>query len=446
MSELPEGWAEVSLGDVIQGFEAGRNLRSSGRPANRNECGVLKISAVTWGSFRPNENKALLPGDQPRPHERVRKGDLLISRANTSDLVGAVVLVEEDHERLMLPDKILRIVPATGATEPRFLVHALRSQSVRNHFSLSATGTSDSMRNLSQPKMAAAPFRLPPLEEQSRIVEKVEALLSDVNAARERLAKVPALLKRFRQSVLAAACSGRLTAELRNDELASGGSLGGWRSVRIGDCVDILDNRRVPVNAEERKKRFGRIPYYGATGQVGWIDDHLFDEQLVLIGEDGAPFLDKSKPIAYIIDGKSWVNNHAHVLRAIAGIATNQFVKYALDATDFHEHVNGTTRLKLTKGAMVEIPLALPPLTEQHEIAHRVDALFALADAIEARVAATTARAGNLAPSILAKAFRGELVPTEAELARRERRDYESALALLGRVRVQRDGLEMRRS
>ena len=80
---FPEGWAKATLGDVISGFEAGRNLRAHGRPAVGGECGVLKISAVTWGSFRPDENKALLPDDRPRPHERIRKADLLISRANT---------------------------------------------------------------------------------------------------------------------------------------------------------------------------------------------------------------------------------------------------------------------------------------------------------------------------------------------------------------------------
>ena len=74
-----------------------------------------------------------------------------------------------------------------------------------------------------------------------------------------------------------------------------------WATANLEICVDILDSQRIPVNSDERVKRKGAIPYYGATGQVGWIDDFLFDEELLLIGEDGAPFFDKSKEIAYII-------------------------------------------------------------------------------------------------------------------------------------------------
>jgi len=94
----------------------------------------------------------------------------------------------------------------------------------------------------------------------------------------------------------------------------------------LENIVEILDSQRIPVNSKEREGRKGRIPYYGATGQVGWIDDWLFNEELILLGEDGAPFLDPYKPKAYLIKGKSWVNNHAHVLRAKSGIP-NAYIK-----------------------------------------------------------------------------------------------------------------------
>jgi type I restriction enzyme S subunit len=139
------------------------------------------------------------------------------------------------------------------------------------------------------------------------------------------------------------------------------------------DCVDILDSSRKPVNANERAKRPGPVPYYGATGQVGWIDAYLFDEELVLLGEDGAPFLDKSKPIAYVINGKSWVNNHAHVLRARSGLTTNQYLKYFLDAFDFTDYVGGSTRDKLTKTAMCRIPVVLPPFDVQLAMVRLLD-------------------------------------------------------------------------
>jgi type I restriction enzyme S subunit len=148
---------------------------------------------------------------------------------------------------------------------------------------------------------------------------------------------------------------------------------GGWTLAPLAKCVDVLDSRRKPVNSKERASRVGAIPYYGATGQVGWIDDDLFDEEIVLLGEDGAPFYDKSKPIAYIVDGKSWVNNHAHVLRARPEVTSNRFIKYYLDSFDFNGYVQGSTRDKLTQGAMNSIPVLLPPRELQDELVNVIE-------------------------------------------------------------------------
>jgi len=189
-----------------------------------------------------------------------------------------------------------------------------------------------------------------------------------------------------------------------NDDLPEG-----WVASSLGDCVDVLDSRRVPVNSEERVKRPGSVPYYGATGQVGWIDGHLFDEELVLLGEDGAPFLDKSKAIAYIIDGKSWVNNHAHVLRAKPSITTNKFVKLVLDSTPFDEYVNGTTRLKLTQGAMVRIPIRLPPLPEQRRIVSKVETLLARVNTVRERLEKVPLLLKRFRQAVLAAACSGRL-------------------------------------
>jgi len=177
----------------------------------------------------------------------------------------------------------------------------------------------------------------------------------------------------------------------------------------LSDCVDVLDNRRVPVNSDERSQRQGKIPYYGATGQVGWIDDYLFDEELLLIGEDGAPFFDKSKPIAYIINGKSWVNNHAHVLRAKISVTSNAYLKLFLNHFDFHEYVNGTTRLKLTQGAMNKIPVLLPPLTEQHRIAAKLETLLGKVNACQQRLAKIPVVLKRFRQAVLAAACSGRL-------------------------------------
>jgi type I restriction enzyme S subunit len=149
----------------------------------------------------------------------------------------------------------------------------------------------------------------------------------------------------------------------------------GWIISNIEQSVAILDNVRKPVSATERAKRSGNIPYYGATGLAGYIDDYLFDEELVLIGEDGAPFFDKQKNVAFIISGKSWVNNHAHVLKAKSN-TLNKFILHYLNQFDYNGFVGGTTRLKLTQGDLKKIPFPLPPLPEQERIVEKLDKLF----------------------------------------------------------------------
>ncbi len=145
-----------------------------------------------------------------------------------------------------------------------------------------------------------------------------------------------------------------------------------WCWVRLtGGFAKSLDNMRKPINAKERENRVGDIPYYGATGQIGWIDDYLTNEHLVLLGEDGAPFLDWNKNKSYIIDGKAWVNNHAHILKSFYGKNGNIYLNYYLNIFDYFGYVNGSTRLKLTHKNMDRIPVPLPPLAEQERIANK---------------------------------------------------------------------------
>lgn len=173
---LPDGWQWVRLDQLMLGIKAGKSPKAQSVPANYGEYGVLKVSAVTWGKFQPEENKALLPGTPIDGVPHVKAEDFLISRANTAQLVGAVVLVKEDHPNLLLSDKTLRIDFASDVHKP-FMIYALRAPWVRDVFESGAIGTSSSMRNISQNKIRSAPIALPPLAEQKRIVTRVNTLL-----------------------------------------------------------------------------------------------------------------------------------------------------------------------------------------------------------------------------------------------------------------------------
>ena len=156
-----------------------------------------------------------------------------------------------------------------------------------------------------------------------------------------------------------------------------------WNYVPFCDAVDICDYLRKPINSKERAARIeGKAqselyPYYGATGQVGFIDDYITDGEYVLLGEDGAPFLNSFANKAYVISGKAWVNNHAHVLRSKG---SNKFLCYYLNYFNYKGYVSGTTRLKLTQAQMKTIPVPVLPLDEQERIVARIEELFSELD------------------------------------------------------------------
>ena len=188
----------------------------------------------------------------------------------------------------------------------------------------------------------------------------------------------------------------------------------GWEEVSLENVVDILDSQRKPINNKERANRIAGkddsdlYPYYGATGNTGFIDDFIFDEELVLLGEDGVPFFDPFKHKAYIINGKTWVNNHAHVLRAKDEITINSYLTYFLNSFDYHGYVNGATRLKLNQSNMKKIPFLLPPLTEQKQIAKKLDKLLARVERIKTVLDNAPAKIKRFRQSVLASAVGGE--------------------------------------
>lgn len=165
-------------------------------------------------------------------------------------------------------------------------------------------------------------------------------------------------------------------------------SVEGWTKVAIEDCCEILDGKRVPISAEEREKRIGNVPYYGANGLQGYIDDHIFDEDLILIAEDGGYFNEFStRPIAYKISGKSWVNNHAHVLKAKHGYYQD-IIFYLLEHKDIQPFIVGGTRAKLNQSELRSIEFWMPECgEEQRQIAAVLSTIDRAIEQTEATIA-----------------------------------------------------------
>ena len=146
-----------------------------------------------------------------------------------------------------------------------------------------------------------------------------------------------------------------------------------WRDVAIGELCEILDNQRKPITKKDRVT--GPYPYYGATGVLDCVDGYLFDEPLVLVGEDGAKW-ESGDSTAFAIKGKAWVNNHAHVLRPKRDLLVDQWLIYFLNHTDLTKYVSGLTVPKLNQASLRSILAPLPPLSEQKRIVAKLDGAF----------------------------------------------------------------------
>jgi type I restriction enzyme S subunit len=203
---------EGTIDDVVVGFEAGKSFQCQGRPADVDEWGVIKVSAMTYGDFRAEENKAVLNEEAVDPRWEIKENDLLISRANTAEYVGASTLVGDCRPRLLLSDKSLRVLP-NEHVDRRWLNYALRAPSSRAQMSVTATGTSDSMRNLSQDKIRRLKVRIPAPEAQIELADEITARLSEIRDLEAAIDVAARSVHPLKQSVLISLVNGRTNGQ-----------------------------------------------------------------------------------------------------------------------------------------------------------------------------------------------------------------------------------------
>jgi len=142
-----------------------------------------------------------------------------------------------------------------------------------------------------------------------------------------------------------------------------------WQTTELGEIIDLFDSRRIPLSSRDRQQRQGGFPYYGAQGIIDYIDDYIFDGRYILVAEDGENLNSRKLPLALAADGKFWVNNHAHILRARPGLADDVFLLHCLNSININPYVTGAAQPKLSQANLRIIQLPLPPLPIQRRIA-----------------------------------------------------------------------------
>jgi len=279
----------------------------------------------------------------------VKSGDLLIG------MDGEFKCYEWKGSPALLNQRVCRIQNINETFDLKYLYYGINSylKAIED-----VTGYT-TVKHLSSSTILNIEFPVPSLEKQREIVEKLDSAFAEIDSLEANLELSDDKANQLLQSLL--------SAEYR---------LEGIPVVPLEKLVDILDSQRIPINSTERLQRLGKVPYYGATGQVGTIDKAIFNETLILLGEDGVPFFDSTKHKAYEISGPAWVNNHAHVLRAKPKMVNQRYLLHFLNIFNYTGYVNGATRLKLTQGDMKRIPVPHPNMETQEKIVVKIDSAF----------------------------------------------------------------------
>ena len=444
--DLPEGWGSIPLRD------AGR-WGSGGTPSKAKDV-FWTNGTVPWISPKDMKSPRLADAQDHVTRAAIAATNLhLLPPGTVLFVVRGMILARSFPVALTTVNATInqdiRYIISNERVNPEFLALALRRDEY--HILVAVKEATHGTLRLESETLQNWRVPLPPVAEQKRIVAKVEEVLASVNASRDHLARVPALLKRFRQSVLAAACSGRLTEEWRhthtNSDLqggqASGDAVsdadvelppswkwaaarslcdptraltygviklgppvaGGVPTLRSSDVrplfIDIADVKRISPNiANDYSRTTLRggevlVTVRGTLGGVG-----------VSTVEMAGWNVSREVAVLPVLTERCWPH---YLAAAVASTLCQKWL---------NERAKGVAYTGINIEDLKELPVPAPPVREQHEIVRRVDALFALADSIERRVADATVRATALTQATLAKAFRGELVPTEAELAR----------------------------
>jgi len=436
MSDLPQGWAIAVLTDLIARdgvFADGDWVESKDQDPN-GSIRLLQLADIGDGVFLDKSNRFINEQkfDQLRCTE-VLEGDVLVARM--PDPLGRACLAPRLRQRCITVVDVAIVRPGQKSVQPAWLMHFLNAPEVRQEIEVQSSSTT--RRRISRSNLAQLQLPVAPLNEQKRIADRLDTVLAQVDACRERLDRVPPILKRFRQAVLATATSGKLTEEWRaSDEVKA------WQTVKLSEVA----KSRLGKMLDKAKNQGVATPYLRNIN-VRWFGFDLSDIQTIRVTENESRDLAVARGDVLICEGGepgrcavwqgedgAYVYQKALHRVRVGPALTPEWLCYSLkDAADsgrLTDLFTGTTIKHLTGVALGQFEFPLPPLREQHEIIRRVETLFAYADRLETRYTAARSQVEHLTPALLAKAFRGELVPQDP--------NDEPASVLLERIRAAR--------
>ncbi|WEJ72781.1 restriction endonuclease subunit S [Pseudomonas sp. PSE14] len=446
MSELPSGWNYFSLND-LGGLSGGKT------PSKANPV-FWSSPDVPWVSPKDMKRNLLEDAEDRISQVAVAEASMALYPAGSVLMVTRSGILQHTFPVALASAELtvnqdIKVLRPVEGIAPKFAFYLLKSHGGEILSACSKDGTT--VQSIDSEKLEAFQFPLPPFSEQTRITQKLDELLAQVDTLKARIDGIPALLKRFRQSVLAAAVSGRLTEEWRSaffSEGAQESSITGcsedfaWPVVRLGEVA-----RDFSYGSSSKSQPIGDIPVLRMGniqgGRLDWgdlvfssdkeeIKKYSLQAGDVLFNRTNSPEL-VGKTAIY--KGEQPAIYAGYLIRVRCGeTLAPEFLNYCLNSPQGRDYcwqvkTDGVSQSNINAKKLADFRFGLPSVEEQKEIVRRVEQLFAFADQLEAKVTSAKGRIDHLTQSILAKAFRGELVPQDP--------NDEPASVLLERIKAQ---------
>lgn len=366
---------------------------------------------------------------------RVKGGDFILSGIDARN--GAFGIVPDDLDGAIVTNDFWCLDPDKKSIDKDFLLFLTTTDFFDYICKQSSDGVTQRIR-LQREKFFNFEITLPPVLEQKLLVSKLKELEFLSQKLSSEIKYQCILVKKLRQQLLQDALQGKLVDQDPNDGPASvllkkikaekeqlinekklkrGKDLlplkvkeipfeipVNWIWCRLDEMSINCDGGRVPISQSERERREKIYSYYGASGVIDLIDGYTHDGKYLLIGEDGANLIAKSTPIAFIAEGKFWVNNHAHVLDFFDDITLN-YMKYCLNTIDIIPFITGGFQPKLSQGNLNLLPIPLPPLSEQFRIVQKIEQLFLYLNELEESIKQSSSQNEKLMQQVLKEAL-----------------------------------------
>lgn len=357
LGEVPEHWRIYPLKHIVStpitdGPHETPNFLDEGIP-------FVSAEAVASGSINFKKIRGFISeADHTRYSQKYRPqiGDIYMVKSGATTGITAIVETIDDFN-IWSP---LAAIRCGNLATPRFILNFMRSRNFQEAVTLNwSFGT---QQNIGMGVIENLVVTLPPVEEQQTIstfLDRETAKIDELIAEQQRFIE---LLKEKRQAVISHAVTKGLNpdAPMKDSGIEWLGEVPvHWIVGPVKYFFTILDGCRIPLSSEERSYKQGNFPYYGASGIIDSIDDYIFDEDLVLVSEDGANLINRATPIAFVARGRYWVNNHAHILKPV-----DKYLDYwtqRIEAVDLVPFITGSAQPKLTIEALTNLVIAVPP-------------------------------------------------------------------------------------